>query len=158
MLLEGCRWRHHIAVDITTCRQGGAHVADDRAHHGAEILFRDAVQLEGLARCGSDAAVAVLIGEIVERQIELGRDASSGAAQAQHHSPVFGFAFAPVIAIVLLIAAVKLEDLNRIVGEIRKIVLQLGGQGFAQVAAIDLELFELAALSRFLTFGRNRHD
>ena len=79
-------------------------------------------------------------------------------AQAQHHSPVFGFAFAPVVAVVLLVAAVKLQDLNRIVGEIRKIVLQLGGQGLAQIAAVCLELFELAALSRFLTFGRNRHD
>ena len=63
-----------------------------------------------------------------------------------------------MVAVVLLVAAVKLQDLNRIVGEIRKIVFQLGGQGLAQIAAVCLELFELAALSRFLTFGRNRHD
>ena len=75
------------------------------------------------------------------------------AAQAQHHSPVFGFAFAPVVAVVLLVAAVKLEDLNRIVGEIRKIVLQLGGQGFAQIAAIALSCSNLLRSVVFLPSG-----
>ena len=109
------------------------------------------MQLEGLARCGSDAAVAVLI-EIIERQIELGRMRPPGCAGAASF-PVFGFAFAPVIAVVLLVAAVKLEDLNRIVGEIRKIVLQLGGQGFAQVAAIALSCSNLLRSVVFLPSG-----
>jgi len=105
------------------------------------------MHLERLACGHPQGAVAEAIGQIIEGQIQRGRNATAGAAQAQHHLPVFFLAFLPVFAVVLLIAAVKLEQLNSAFAEVGTFVLQLFGEGIAQVGAIGLQLLELAAIS-----------
>jgi len=101
------------------------------------------MHLEGLARCGAEGAVAQAVGQLIEGQVEGHRDAAAGTAQPQHHLPILVFTLAAVIAIVLLITAVELEDLNRGLTEILQLIRQLTPQRFMQVTAAGLELLEL---------------
>ena len=104
------------------------------------------MELECLAGGGPHRSIAVRVSEAVERQIQLGGDATTGASQPQHHSPVFLLALLTVIPVVLLVAAVKLENLHRLLGEERQLVLQLRRQRFTQVAATGFQQLEFAAL------------
>ena len=134
---------HHVAVDVTAGRQGGAEVAHDRADHLLQVLLAHAVHLEGLPRGGPQGAVAEAIGELIHRQEEVTGDAAAGAAQPQHHLPVLLLALLAVVAVVLLVAAVKLENLNGVLAEVGLVVAQFAQQRLQQVAAVGLELLEL---------------
>ena len=104
------------------------------------------MELKGLTGGGPHRAVAIGVRQAVERQIQLGRNTSAGAAQTQHHSPVLLLAFLSMVAVVLLVAAVKFEDLHGLVGEERQLVLQFRCQWFAQVLAARLQQLEFALL------------
>ena len=115
-----------------------------RADHLLEVGLGDAVHLEGLPGGGAQGAVADPIGQIIEGEEEGGRYAAGGGAQPQHHLPVLLFPLAAVVPVVLLVAAVELEDLNRRLGEVGPVVAEFGGQGLAQVVTAGLEGLETA--------------
>ena len=147
--LGRCRRRHHVAVDVAAGGEGGAHRTHDGADHLAQIRLGDAMHLEGLAGGGPEGAIAEAIGQVVEGQIEGGGDAPTGAAQPQHHLPVLLDALAAVVAVVLLIAAVKLQDLDGRLGEMAALGIEFAEQRFLEVTAGCLEGLEL---------GRRRSD
>ena len=70
------------------------------------------MELKGLASSSTKRIVAVLIRNLIQREIELWRNISAWIAQAKHHGVVFFLAPNPVIAVVLLIGTVKLQDLD----------------------------------------------
>ena len=83
------------------------------------FVFTDAVKLNALPSRQAQRVVAVLRGELVERQILLGREQTAGQFQADHAhivlgDPRLGAIFARV-AIFLLIAAVKLQQVLGVV-------------------------------------------
>ena len=101
------------------------------------------MHLECLAGGGPQGAVAKAIGQLIDGQVQLRRDPPPGAAQPEHHLPILLLAFAPVVPVVLLVTAVKFENLNRALGEVGRRVGQLAEQGLLEVAACGLELLEL---------------
>ena len=137
--LEGSGRGHHIAVDVATGRERRAQGAHDAADHLLEVRLLHAVHLEGLARGDPQRAVAEPIGEGIERQIEGRGNAPARIAQPQHHLPILLNPLATVVPIVLLVAAVELEDLDGGIGEAGQRVAQFGSQGIMQVAAAGLE-------------------
>ena len=76
------------------------------------------MQLEPLARRGPDCVVAVLVRESIEGQIQLRWNETAWATGSQHHSIVFLLPLDPIVAVVLLVGAVELEDLDRVLGEV----------------------------------------
>ena len=102
------------------------------------------MHLKGLAGGGPQGAIAEPIGQFIDGQIQLGGDAAAGAAQPQHHLPVLVLALLAIVAVVLLITAVELEDLNGVFAEVGPLVGQFAEQGLQQVAAMGLELLQLA--------------
>ena len=101
------------------------------------------MHLEGLAGGGPKGAVAQTVGQPIEGEVERHRDAARRTAETQHHLPVLLLSLAAVIAIVLLITAVKLEDLDGALTEILQFIGKLAAQRFVQVSAARLELLEL---------------
>ena len=151
----GGRRGHHIAVDIATGGQGGTQVAHDRADHLPEVLLVHPVHLEGLAGGDPQRAVAQPVGQLVHGQKEVAGDAAAGTAQPQHHLPVLLTTLLAVVAIVLLVTAVKLQNLNCVLTEIGQLVAQLGVERLAQMVAARLQLLELGGPSRYP--GRHGH-
>ena len=138
---ERGRRGHHVAVDVTTGRQGGTQVANDGADHLFQVGLGNAVHLEGLPGGRPQGAVPQPVGELVEGEKQLGRNAATGAAQPQHHLPGLVFPLLAFIAVVLLIAAVELEDLQSVFAEIGQIIRQFAQQRLPQVVAVQLALF-----------------
>ena len=140
--LKGCGRSHHIAVDVPTGREGGAELAHDRADHLLEVFLVDAVHLEGLAGGGPQGAIAEPVGQLVDCQIEPAWNPAAGVAQPQHHLPILFLPLAAVVTVVLLVAAVKFQDLDRAITEIGSFVAEFPEQRLLQVAAVGLELFK----------------
>ena len=83
--------------------------------------FSDAVDLDALAGGQPQRAVAVGVGQAVELAVQLGVDVAAGQAQAEHEREgelVAGLSpFDALVAIVLLVAAVELQQLVAGVGD-----------------------------------------
>ena len=136
----GC---HHVAVDIPAGRQGRAHVANDGADHLFQIGLGDAVHLEGLTGGGSQGSIPKAVGQVIEGEEQPGRDASSRTAQPQHHLPTADLVCFAQFAVVLLVAAVKLQQLNGIFREANVVVAEFAQQRVAQMVAVQLALLRL---------------
>ena len=99
------------------------------------------MHLEGLAGGGAEGAIAQAVGEVIQGEEQLGRNPAAWIAQPQHHLPaahLVGFAQFPVV---LLIAAMELEQLNGIFGEADLVVGEFRQQRLTQVATVELALF-----------------
>ena len=101
--------REDVAVHVAAGRERGEQRLVDALDHRAQIGFHDAVKLDALARGDAQRVVAVSRGEIVEHAPLLRRHHAAGNAAADHHD-VFLAGLAQV-AVVLLIAAVKFQEL-----------------------------------------------
>ena len=150
--LSGCRVsafierggrRHHVPVDVATGSKGGPQVANDGADHFLQIGLRHTVHLEGLTGGDPQAAVAEAVRQLIHGQKQAGGDASGWAAQAQHHLPLLVTTLLAFVSVVLLIAAVELEDLQCIFTEVRLVIGQLRQQRFFEEVAVAFALFSL---------------
>jgi hypothetical protein len=101
------------------------------------------VQLNALAGGGSQGAVAVLVGEAIEGEIQLWGDIPAGVAGTQHHLIVLLLALGTVVAVILLVRAMKLKDLNRRFREVVGILQQFAGHGLAQEVTILFDRLHL---------------
>ena len=101
------------------------------------------MELERLAGGRPQAAAAVGVRQIIEGQVQGRRNASGGAAQAQHHSPVLLFPLAAVVAVVLLVRPVELENLNRRLTERRPVGSQFPYKRIPEVVTGGLETLGL---------------
>ena len=99
------------------------------------------MHLEGLARGGAKRSVAVAIGEIIQGNKQVGGNASTWVAQPQHHLPAADLVGFAQLAMVLLVAAVELQQLNRVFTEADLFVAKFREQRFAQMAAVELAFF-----------------
>ena len=104
------------------------------------------MHLEGLTGRGPQGSVPQAIRQLIHGQIEARGDASGRAAQAQHHLPVLLLSLLAVFAVVLLIAAVELQQLDGTFAEMAEIVLELGSERILEIVAVGLELLKLGAL------------
>ena len=105
------------------------------------------MQLKGLARGQAQAAVGVLIGQGIQRQPLRGRAHTAGQARADHETvgrlKLLLTALIAHIAIVLLIAAVKLDQHLIVFGKCAgNRVDQAFDQGTAQQATACLDAFD----------------
>jgi len=89
------------------------------------------VHLEGLTGGGPQSSVPKAVGEVIECEEQSGRDASARTAQPQHHLPAANLVRLAQFAVVLLVAAVKLQQLNGIFREANIAVAELAQQRVA---------------------------
>ena len=124
--------RENIAIYVATSRERGEQALvnffDERLQSG----HHDAVKLDALARGDSQSIIAVIRRELVEDAVLFGRHDAAGNAAANHHD-IF-FAGLAKVAVVLLIRAVKFQELVVVLGEmvVGRIVERRGnraGQG-----------------------------
>ena len=99
------------------------------------------MHLEGLPGCGPQGAVPQPIGEVIQGEKQPCGDATTGAAQAQHHLPGLVLPLLAFVAIVLLVTAVELEDLQGVFAEIGQFIPKFAQQRLPQVVAVQLALF-----------------
>ena len=76
----------------------------------------------------------------IEGKKQPGGDASARTAQPQHHLPAANLVRLAQFAVVLLVAAVKLQQLNGIFREANIVVAELAQQRVAQMGAVQLAL------------------
>lgn len=112
--------------------------------------------MQGLSGGGAQGAVAVLIGQPIQGQIELWRHMPPRNAGAQHHlvGPLQSLLLSllPQIPVVLLVDTVELEHLHRRFAEVGGVLVQLLLQGIPQKVAFSLDVLYFGALG----FGGGR--
>jgi len=115
-----------------------------------QVALENAVELEALPRRDSQRAVGVIAGQPVNGEI-LSRSHFAPWNLAAHHEYIllaglFLGALLAGIAIVLLIRAVKFEELLVLVVKVIAILQNFEGNGAAQVPAVFLDAFHRRAL------------
>ena len=98
------------------------------------------MHLEGLTGCGPKGSISNSVGELIEGQKQLGRDSTTRAAKPQHHLPTADLVGFSEFSVVLLIAAMKLQELNSVFAEAHLIVAKFRQQRLAQMVAVELAL------------------
>ena len=73
----------------------------------------------------------------------MGGNASTWTAETQHHLPTADLVGFAQFAVVLLIAAVKLQQLNGVFTEADLVIGEFREQGLAQMTAFELALLRL---------------
>ena len=135
-------WSGDVAVDVAAGGEGGGEGFVDRLDQRADAFLQHAVELEGLAGGDAERAVGEATGELVIDEILRGRDDAAGLARA-HHDGVF-LAGLALIAVILLVDAVELDELLVVAAE--AVGLRVG-EGFAdrtgEVRLIGLQEFVL---------------
>ena len=111
----GRRWSEHVSVHVATRRERGEQRLVDLFDQRTQIIFHDPVELDALPRGDTQGIVAILRGEVVEHAPLLRRHHAAGDAAANHHD-VFLAGLAQ-IAVVLLIRAVKFQELVVVLGK-----------------------------------------
>mmetsp|Transcript_3778 Transcript_3778/g.10614 ORF Transcript_3778/g.10614 Transcript_3778/m.10614 type:complete len:547 (+) Transcript_3778:151-1791(+) len=106
--------RHDVTADITAGSDGGRSDVHDGPDDSLQAPLQDAVHLEALARGGSEIALSVLPGKIVQQTVEIGRQFAGRLLQSEHELEVL---LAPNLAVGLLVGSVVLEDLVGILGD-----------------------------------------
>ena len=118
-----------VAVHVAAGGEGGKHGLVDPLDDRAEAGLHDAVELDALTRGDAQGVVAVLGGEVVEGDPLLRRHDAARDAAADHDQPLLaGLAEVPVV---LLIDAVKLDELLVILGELLHGRVGQGGRDVA---------------------------
>jgi len=101
--------RGDVAVHVAAGGKGGGERFVDRLDQVADALLRDAVELERLARGDAQRAVGEAAGELIVHEVLRGGDDAAGLARA-HHDGVF-LARLALVAVILLVDAVELDEL-----------------------------------------------
>ena len=96
------------------------------------------MHLKGLSGGGAQCAVAIAVGEVIQSCEQVGRNTTTWVAQPQHHLPAAHLVGFAQFAMVLLIAAVEFQQLNRILTETDVVVQQFRLERFAQMTAVKL--------------------
>ncbi len=142
------RWRHYIAIDITTGRDRVHHGLVDRGNRCLQITLDDAMKLDCLTCREPDRAIRVLGRDAIEVAPLAGCQNSARDTRADHEA-VRGLQFLPFaltanIAVILLIDAMKLQQL-RIVMRDRACqrITQTFCQRTAQVTALRLDTLDV---------------
>ena len=118
----------HIAVHVAARGERGEQRFVDGLDDRAQVGLEDAVELDGLARGDAHRVIAVAGRQIVEHAPLIGRHHAAGNAAADHHD-VFLAGLAQV-AVILLVGAVKLQELVVVLGKmIGARVVQRRGDG-----------------------------
>ena len=107
--------REDVAIHVTTGRERGEQRLVDLRNERAQPAHHDAVKLNALARGDAECVVAVLRREVVEHAPLLRGHHAAGNAPPDHHD-VFLAGLAEV-AVVLLIRAVKFQELPIVIGK-----------------------------------------
>ena len=140
------RAAHDVALDVAAGGERGHLDVVDPLHEGPEIPLHDAVVLDRLPRREPDRAVAHLVAQVDRREQLVGRELSARHAGANHERDI-ALALLPIdglagLAVVLLVGAVVLEQLDRGLAEAGSAVGQLLGDVSSQVVAGDLGQFD----------------
>ena len=107
--------RRDVAVHVAAGGEGGGERLVDSLDQAADAALGDAMELERLARGDAQGAVGETAGELVVHQVLRGGDDAPGLTRA-HHDGVF-FARLALIAVVLLVDAVELDELLVVAAE-----------------------------------------
>ena len=145
---EGRRARHHVAHHVAAGTERGDEDVVQSANRRLQIALHHAVELVVLARGHAQRAVAVAVGQVVEREVLLGREEAARDLAADHElvrrllrrAPPLP----PAVAVLLLVAPVKLEELGARPREVGRVGRELGGQIASQAPAPLLHLLDRA--------------
>ena len=119
----------HVTVHVAAGGEGGGERVVDRLDQRADALLQHAVELEGLAGGDAEGAVGEATRELVVDDVLGGWDDATGLARA-HHDGVL-FTRLALVAVILLVDAVELDELLVVPGE--AIGFRVG-EGFANIA------------------------
>ena len=127
----------------------------DARDHLLEITLDDAVELEGLAGGGTQVALAVRVGEVVELAEDGGGDLAARHLEPQHELvALVTVGLLLELTVLLHVAPVVLEDVDRVLGDEDLVVGHVGQQRLPQEVALRLD--QLHALLR-LKVGPRLH-
>jgi hypothetical protein len=105
------------------------------------------VELDALPRGEPERAVAVAIGELVERQILRRRQPAAGDAHAHHQLRLLAQALllelGGAVAVIALVDAVEFEQHGGLAAEGRRVAAELVRERAAQAMACELDLLDL---------------
>jgi hypothetical protein len=153
--------RHHVALHVAAGAERRQQTFVDGGNGMFEVGLQHAMQLNALPRRDAQRAVGVGLGNAIEREILVRRDPASGNSAADHEDiRLARTVAAPVvagIAVVLLIAAMKFDELFVLVVEAVRRFDKLVSDGSAQVLAVLLEQFN-GGTFRTGGDGRRRWD
>ena len=111
-----------------------------------EVALEDAVQLDALPAGEAQRAVGVLAGEVVHAEVLLGGEPAAGDLAADHEDVVLAQPLAAPglagVAVLLLVAAVELDQVLVRVVELVGAGGQFLGDRAAQPAAVFLDQFD----------------
>ncbi len=147
-----CGGCHHVAHDVAAGGQRRQQGVVDRRDVGLEILLDHAVELNALP-CGQpERAVAVAVGEFVERQILRGGQASGRHPHAHHEGIIL---LLPAllqrgrgVAVELLVGAVEFQEVVAVLADLGPARRQFHGQRAAQAMAGLLQPLNARPLPR----------
>src|SRR5262249_11803925 len=145
-------WAAHDVADLVAAAAEARHEGlIDRLHAGLEVALQDAVELEVLTGGDADGAVAPAACCLVVCQVALGAYPPTWNTGPDHQlvvavqaAPARLFA---LVAVVLLIDPVKLQDLGARLVKRRRVLGQLGRDRAAQGAAGLFDQLDLRGLS-----------
>mmetsp|Transcript_4857 Transcript_4857/g.8445 ORF Transcript_4857/g.8445 Transcript_4857/m.8445 type:complete len:224 (+) Transcript_4857:1791-2462(+) len=103
LVLVGSSDACDVSVHITTSSQSRAHVLNDGAEHGFEVLLEHAMQLIGLASGQAQRPVAKIVRQVVHRQVQLVRDSASRLPGPHHEHVGLAGPKGALLAVILLI-------------------------------------------------------
>ncbi len=134
----------YVAIDVAAGGDGVDQRAVDRLQRRLQLALDDAVELERLARGDAQAVVGEARGDGIHLQPLLGADHAARRACADHEAVVgleqTAAAFIAHVAVVLLVAAVKLQQYGVGFGDgAGDRIGQTLDQGAAQAAAVCLD-------------------
>ena len=133
--------RHDVSVDVAAAADRRRARLHDRADHVLQVRLGDAVDLEGLARRHAQVPLAEALAEVVEHEVERAGALARGHLEAEHELPGLLGALLALLAVVLLVAPVELEQVVRVVADRDRLhVGQVLDQRVPQVVALELHL------------------
>ena len=145
------RAAHDVALDVAAGGQRGKLNFVDAVNRLPQIVLQHAVQLQALAAGDAQRGVADFVAQIELGQQLLAGQLAAGNLGADHERVGLGAlalvlraAAGPRVAVVLLVGAVMLQQLDAGLAEKVVRVAQLRADIAAQVVALDLEDFDRA--------------
>src|SRR5262249_18311 len=147
---ERCWAAHDIPDLVAAAAQAGHQGLVDALHAGLQVALEDAVELEVLPGGDADRAVAPAVCYLVVSDVAVGAATATGDAGPDHQL-VVAVQAAParllaLVAVVLLIDPMKLQDLDVGLVKRRRVLGQLAGDRAAQSAAGLFDHLDLRGL------------
>ena len=155
---------HDVAFYVATGGERGELHFVDAANGVLEVRFQHAVELQALPRGDAERGVADFVAEVELGQQLVAGDAAAGNGGADHEAVELGFGgaavdagFGAAFAVVLLVGAVVLEELDAVFADEVVAVDELLGDVAARIIAFYLGNFDRADFSGCPVFRRVRH-